>query len=385
MPSPVTDRPSRRAVRSHRSTYGVIVRIRSMSACVVPTSSAVRYRPPSRSTKRAYVANQVVRSHRGGVADDHRLAAAQVVSARRVLVCHTAGEAEHVGERFFLGRVRAEAGPAKAGAQDGGVDGNDGTQTGVRVGGQRHLFRAVRGDEFEHWFQRCTNVRLQPCLVTDNLGKWPYRAMARRFSPFVSSWQETDMTAERSRSSHEKDHQMAQTDEFDAPEALLTPSEVAALFRVQPEDGHTLGASGQAHRHPHARRPPALPASPRSVAASRRCPKKRSDPRGGSRAFPARSSGRGGLVRATLRVSCRGLVHSPLQATRRAGRYGVTTTKSIDASHATRPLTVAVPEPRPAVALSRSMRVSSASVSPGPTWARKRALSMPPNSGNLPA
>jgi excisionase family DNA binding protein len=52
---------------------------------------------------------------------------------------------------------------------------------------------------------------------------------------FVYSRQESDMTAERSRSSHEKDHQMAQTDEFDAPEALLTPSEVAALFRVNPK------------------------------------------------------------------------------------------------------------------------------------------------------
>ena len=29
--------------------------------------------------------------------------------------------------------------------------------------------------------------------------------------------------------------QMAQTDDFDAPEALLTPSEVAALFRVNPK------------------------------------------------------------------------------------------------------------------------------------------------------
>src|SRR5437660_4897043 len=28
---------------------------------------------------------------------------------------------------------------------------------------------------------------------------------------------------------------MAQTDDFDAPEALLTPSEVAALFRVNPK------------------------------------------------------------------------------------------------------------------------------------------------------
>src|SRR6476661_1895080 len=52
---------------------------------------------------------------------------------------------------------------------------------------------------------------------------------------FVSSWQETDMTAGRSRSPEEKDHQMAQTDEFDAPEALLTPSEVAELFRVNPK------------------------------------------------------------------------------------------------------------------------------------------------------
>src|SRR2546421_12583051 len=29
--------------------------------------------------------------------------------------------------------------------------------------------------------------------------------------------------------------QMAQADDFDAPEALLTPSEVAALFRVNPK------------------------------------------------------------------------------------------------------------------------------------------------------
>jgi len=32
----------------------------------------------------------------------------------------------------------------------------------------------------------------------------------------------------------DNDH-MAQTDDFDAPEALLTPSEVAALFRVNPK------------------------------------------------------------------------------------------------------------------------------------------------------
>ncbi len=93
-----------------------------------------------------------------GIADDHRLAAAQVVSARRVLVGHAAGEAEHIGQRFFLGPVDTEAGSAEARAQDGGVDGDDGPQAGVRIGGHRHLFRAVRGHEFEHSFQRCTNA-----------------------------------------------------------------------------------------------------------------------------------------------------------------------------------------------------------------------------------
>ena len=95
----------------------------------------------------------------------------KVVPARRVLICHTAGKAEYVGECFLLGRVTAEAGPAQTGTQDGGVDGDDGTQTGLRVSGQRDLFRAMRGNEFEHSFQRLTNGGGSPYLVTDNLGK----------------------------------------------------------------------------------------------------------------------------------------------------------------------------------------------------------------------
>ena len=38
-----------------------------------------------------------------------------------------------------------------------------------------------------------------------------------------------------SQSNDRRTHLMAQTDDFDAPEALLTPSEVAALFRVNPK------------------------------------------------------------------------------------------------------------------------------------------------------
>lgn len=193
------------------------------------------------------------------------------------------------------------------------------------------------------------------------------------------------MTAERSRSSHEKDHQMAQTDEFDAPEALLTPSEVAALFRVNPKTVTRWARAGKltairtlgGHRRFPGFRDPSLSRGD--------VPRRGLTPRGVLERFLARSSGRGGLVRATLRVWCRGLVRLALQPHDGFCRYGVTTTKSIDASHTTRPSSFAMPEPRPAVALSRSIRVSSTSVSPGPTCARKRALSMPPNKGNLPA
>ena len=38
-----------------------------------------------------------------------------------------------------------------------------------------------------------------------------------------------------SQSNDRRTRPMAQTDDFDAPEALLTPSEVAALFRVNPK------------------------------------------------------------------------------------------------------------------------------------------------------
>jgi len=43
------------------------------------------------------------------------------------------------------------------------------------------------------------------------------------------------MAAQRSRSPKRRTIEMAQTEDFDAPEALLTPSEVAALFRVNPK------------------------------------------------------------------------------------------------------------------------------------------------------
>ena len=62
-----------------------------------------------------------------------------------------------------------------------------------------------------------------------------------------------------------------------------------------------------------------------------------------------------------------------------------TITKSRSASQAVWPSTVALPWPFPARAESRSIDTSSSSVSPGTTWRRKRARSIPPNRGSLPA
>ena len=144
---------------------------------------------------------------------------------------------------------------------------------------------------------------------------------------------------------------MAQTDDFDAPEALLTPSEVAALFRVNPKTVTRWARAGKltairtlgGHRRFR-------------VSEIRRCLEEMSAKR------PDSGSS------------------SPWFA-----RHTLTTTNSIDASQATLPLTRAMPEPRPALEPSLSIVVSSSRVSPGTTCARKRALSIPPNSGSLPA
>src|SRR3954447_22822959 len=56
------------------------------------------------------------------------------------------------------------------------------------------------------------------------------------YHALVSFREEPDMPPTGSRSINRRTPpKMAQTDDFDAPEALLTPSEVAALFRVNPK------------------------------------------------------------------------------------------------------------------------------------------------------
>ncbi len=94
-------------------------------------------------------AYELVGAHRGGVTDDHGLAATEVVPARRVLVRHAAREAQHVEQRIALRRVRPEARAPEARAQRGRVDGDDGSQPGLGISCHRHLLGAVLRDEIE--------------------------------------------------------------------------------------------------------------------------------------------------------------------------------------------------------------------------------------------
>ncbi len=80
---------------------------------------------------------------RGGIADDHGLAAAVVQAGHRVLVGHRAGQVQHVGQGRVLVRVGVEAGPAERGAERGRVDGDDGPQPARAGPGRRRPARAA--------------------------------------------------------------------------------------------------------------------------------------------------------------------------------------------------------------------------------------------------
>ena len=77
---------------------------------------------------------QQVRSLLGErVADDHRLAAAQVQARDRGLVGHAAGQVEHVPQGGGRVRVGVEPGPAEGGSASGRMDGDQGPQAGTPV------------------------------------------------------------------------------------------------------------------------------------------------------------------------------------------------------------------------------------------------------------
>ena len=65
-----------------------------------------------------------------GVAEDDRLAPAEVEPGHGRLVAHALGQPEDVGERVVLGGVGVEAGAAQGRAEGGRVDGDDGLEAG---------------------------------------------------------------------------------------------------------------------------------------------------------------------------------------------------------------------------------------------------------------
>ena len=118
-----TERPTQKRVK--RDMW-------SMSAVVVPMSSAVMYAPPSPVDHRGGALEP--REARGGVAvvDHHGLAAAEIESRGGGLQGHRAREAHDVLERLAqAARVALEAQAAEGGAEHGRVDGDDEAQARV--------------------------------------------------------------------------------------------------------------------------------------------------------------------------------------------------------------------------------------------------------------
>jgi hypothetical protein len=86
----------------------------------------------------------------GGVADDHRLAAAEVEPRQRRLVGHRPGQLQDIGQGLRLGAVGPEPHPAECGTQRGRVDGDDRPQPGGRIRAVDHLFVAADVERAEH-------------------------------------------------------------------------------------------------------------------------------------------------------------------------------------------------------------------------------------------
>ena len=97
------------------------------------------------------------------VADDDRLAAADVQPGQRVLVGHGAAQPQHVAQGVVAVGVGAHAHAAQGRAQGGVVDGDDRFQAGIAVVAEHDLFVAGSGEGFEKHGSSdgryCDNVR----------------------------------------------------------------------------------------------------------------------------------------------------------------------------------------------------------------------------------
>src|SRR3546814_18663818 len=89
-------------------------------------------------------------------------------------------------------------------------------------------------------------VQVGTCLVTHSMSKWPVQAIGVvTHETYVCRRNGQHATTELGLRNHITRNTMALHDAIDAPEDPLTPSEVAALFRVNPKTLTSWATSGQ--------------------------------------------------------------------------------------------------------------------------------------------
>ena len=133
---------------------------------------------------------EVVRFLFCGIADDHRLAAAERETRHRVLVTHAAGEAQRIGQRVIGTGVRIHARAAAGGPKRGGMNGDNGAKAGFRVGEEGNLFMAIKIRGVEHIHVRKTPTmahrqRIRVFLESRALPR-PYTAAAAMGLPICA-------------------------------------------------------------------------------------------------------------------------------------------------------------------------------------------------------
>ena len=187
------------------------------------------------------------------VADDDRLAAAEVEPGHGRLVGHAAGEVEHVAQGLGLAGVGVEAGAAEGRAAGGGVDRDDRSEAAALVGADDDLLVAV---ELGRTRRTATGVTVVTFLVLSRLGvictisgsrqgwtcDWS-RLHTPDLRPFsrirtfqVSATKPGGTLLEEQRApSHSTPKGSAVVTRPTETESLLTPAEVAAMFRVDPK------------------------------------------------------------------------------------------------------------------------------------------------------
>ena len=194
--------------------------------------------------------DQLVAPQDGGIADDHRLAPALIEAGGGVLVGHPPGETADVDEGGLLVGEGVEPHAPEARTEHRGVERHDGAQPAGRVVAEGHLLEPLGHHQLEGTRHRGHGTHGAPCAQTCG-DEFPKRADMSRTGHWQNSGGVVRCSTKRTsrhvavapdRSTRTA---MTQQDGFDAPDTLLTPSEVAAMFRVNPKTVTRWARSGK--------------------------------------------------------------------------------------------------------------------------------------------